>query len=118
MKIIGGLCWISAYFIYYSKSKNQSHITKGKIMSVRESRFTNEAGESLTMYYPTVSFMVQNETYEAETKPNNFRIGQEVDVKFDQYSPHNLEILQPQNQLMFALGLVILGILLIIFSLF
>lgn len=115
--IIGGLCWISACVIYYSKSKNQSQITKGKIVSLRESKFTNEAGESLTVYYPTVSFMVQNETFEAETKPNNFRIGQEVDVKFDQYSSHKLEILQPKNQIRLVLGLVILGILLFVLSL-
>lgn len=114
--IIGGLCWILAYIIYYSKSRNQSHITKGKIVSLRESKFTNEAGESLTMYYPTVSFMVQNEAYETETKPNNFKIGQEVEVKFDSHTSHKLEILQPQKQVTLVIGLVIFGILLIVFS--
>ncbi len=116
--IIGGLCWISACFIYYSKSKHQSQITKGKIVNIRESKFTNELGESLTVYYPTVSFMVQNEAFEAEAKHNNFRIGQEVDIKFNQYSSPKLEILPPQKQIMLALGLVILGILLVVFSLF
>lgn len=114
--IIGGLVLVLAYVIYYSKSKHQSQITKGKIVSLRESKFTNEAGESQTMYYPTVSFMVQNEAYEAETKPNAFRIGQEVDVKFDSFSLHKLEILSPQKQVMFVLELVVFGILLVVFS--
>ena len=116
--IIGGLCWILAYVLYYSKSKNRSQITKGKIVNIWESQFTNEAGESLTMYYPTVSFMVQNEAFEAETKPNNFRIGQEVEVKFDQRSPNKLETIDLKRNHGGVLGWIIAGILLVSLSLF